>query len=269
MYNKKFSLESAYSSGSKVVFNYFFFFFATIVISLLACAAYLAVLGVIDFFALRHHAAALLNMFQHVFTEPTGPLHYGGTSISEAIRAHLPADIANQITSPDVVSFDVSGYEWGYIFSWLIPTALVFKLFLDLISIGWTKIALDLDSRKHVSLSYIFKYYHFVPRVFCVNLIVGFLTILGALLFILPGIFVYERLRFARYFIIDKNFDMMKALRASWNLTDGSVIHLFGFTLISIIVKSLGQLLILANLFTIPLQNQVEADVYRQMVSSK
>lgn len=269
MINKKFSLESAYSVGSKIVFNYFFFFFISIVISLVACAAYLAALGIIDFLALRHHIAALLNMFQHVSTEATGPLHYAGTSIQEAIRSVLPADVANQVAGRDVVSFDLSGSEWKVIFSWLLPTAIVLKMFLDLIFIGWTKIALDLDAKKQVSYRYIFEFYYLVPRVFIVNLIVGLVTMAGALLFLLPGIFMFQRLRFARYFIIDKNLSIVKALQASWLLTEGSVVHLFGFTLISFLVRSLGHLLVVANFFIVPLQNQVEANVYRQMIASK
>ncbi|MFA5999166.1 MAG: hypothetical protein WC747_04075 [Candidatus Babeliales bacterium] len=269
MINKKFSLESAYSAGSKIVINYSFFFFVSITISIVACAAYLAALGIIDFFALRHHIAALMNMFAHVTSQATGSLHYAGTSIQETIMAYLPADIASQVVGRNAVSFDISGNEWKQIFSWLVPTAIVLKMFLDMIGIGWTKMALDIDSKKQVSYRYIFEFYYLVPRVFIVNLIVGIATMIGAMFFLVPGIFIFQRLRFARYFIIDKNLSIVKALQASWVLTEGSVVHLFGFTVIAIIIESISHLLILANLFIIPLHYQVEANVYRQMIASK
>ncbi len=39
MFNQKFSLESAYSTGAKTVFNHFMFFFVSILAGLIAGAA--------------------------------------------------------------------------------------------------------------------------------------------------------------------------------------------------------------------------------------
>jgi len=265
MFNQKFSLESAYSTGAKTVFNHFMFFFVSIVAGILAGAIYLAALGIVDIASLHYHVAALTKMFGHAFSMPTGSLHYAGTTVHESLRSYLSADVASQVLGRDVISIDVSGSELAHILSWLVPTALLFKMFLDMMAIGWTKLALDLNSKNTVSLRYLYEFYYLVPRVFVVNLIVGLVTMAGLMVFLVPGLFVYERLRFSKYFIIDKNLSIVKSLQASWALTEGSVLHLVGFTLISVIIGSLGHLLILAILFTAPLQNQTEANVYRQL----
>lgn len=265
MFTKRFSLGSAYATGGKIVMNYFTFFLFSSGIGIVACAIHLMALGVIDFFALKYHIAPLIKMFQQAFTSPTGSLHHAGLTMRDAVSSYLPSDLMNQTLGRDVISFDISGYDVMYILSWVVPTALALKLVLDVISVGWTKIALDLNAGKTVSIRYLYQYYYLVPRVFVVNLIVGVVTIAGFLLFVIPGIFIYQRLRFSKYFIIDKNLSIIKSLQSSWALTEGSVLPLFGFSMVSIILDSIGNLIIVMGLFMTPLQNQVEANVYSQL----
>jgi hypothetical protein len=269
MFSKKFSLDTAYTQGASVVFNHFMFFLVAIIVGGLVAGAALVVLGVLDFYALRHHIAPLLKLFHHVSNSATGAVHYGGATVQEAVRPYLTPEIAAQTLGRDMISVDVKSYDQTYLVSVLLPTMLVLKLVADMISIGWTKIALDFNSKSTASLNYLFKYYYLVPRVFVINLIVGVLTILGCMLFVVPGIFIYQRLRFAKYFVIDKNLSIAKAFNASWALTEGAVVALFGFTIVSVLVEALGQVLVVLYLFTSPLQNQVDANVYRQMLDNK
>jgi hypothetical protein len=267
MFNPKFSLESAYSTGAKSVLNHFMFFVVSMFAGVAACALYLGMLGIIamNVGAMRYHVLALINMFKHVLSMPTGPLHYAGTTVQESIRSYVSPDVASQILGRDVISIDISGYDIAYLASWLIPTALVLKLMLDVIFIGWAKVALDASSKKEINHRYMYEFYYLAPRVFVANLVVGLAAMAGAMLFLLPGVFLYERLRFAKYFIIDKNLSIVKSLQASWALTEGSVLHLFGFTLISTLINSLSNVLVLGAIFTVPLTNQAEANVYIQM----
>ena len=267
MFNPKFSLESAYSTGAKSVMNNFMFFVLSIFAGVAACALYLGALGIIamNVGAMRYHVLALVNMFKHVLSMSTGPLHYAGTTVQESIRSYVSPDVASQILGRDVISIDISGADIAALASWLIPTALVLKFVLDIISIGWTKVALDASSKKEVTHRYMYEFYYLAPRVFVANLIVGLAAMAGAMLFLVPGVFLYERLRFAKYFIIDKNLSIVQSLQASWALTEGSVLHLFGFTLMSTLISSISNVLALGAIFTIPLASQTEANVYLQM----
>ena len=60
MFHSKFCLESAYSKGIKIIFNYFMFFFISIVIGMAVCLLYLVTLGVIDLYALKFHLVTLV-----------------------------------------------------------------------------------------------------------------------------------------------------------------------------------------------------------------
>ncbi len=269
MFKNRFSLETAYANGGRVVMNHFSFFLFAMSLGMLFGIIFFMMLGIVDFFALRYQIMPIFKMFQHIFCSATGPLHYAGFTVRDAVLSYIPGDIVSQALSRDVMSFDISGYNVAYILSWVLPTALVFKLLLDVISVGWTKIALDLKAGKTVSAHYLYKYYYLVPRVFVVNLVVWLATVVGFLLFIVPGVFIYQRLRFSKYFIIDKNLSIVKSLQSSWALTEGAVVQLFGFSMISLIIDSIGHLFLLLGFFTMPLQNQVEANVYMQLVVAR
>jgi len=267
MFTKRFSLETAYYSGGRVVLNHLMFFLFAMGLGILAGGILLAVLGVVDILALHKHIIPLMNMFQNAFFTATGSLHHAGFTMADVLDGYVPAEVTHQALGDGVISFDLSGYDFGYILSWILPTALVYKLFLDMLSVGWTKVALDLNANRQVSYRYLYQYYYLVPRVFLVNLFVGIALILGCMLFILPGVFLYQRLRFSKYFIIDKNLGMVKAVQASWALTEGAVLQLCGFSIISTILDSIGNAILLLRLFVMPLQNQVDANVYIQLSS--
>ena len=134
---------------------------------------------------------------------------------------------------------------------------ILFALFLYVLYVGWIKMALDMQEHKAVGYDYLHKFYYFVPRVFCIVVLRFFATMVGVVLFIVPGIYVYQRLRFAQFFVIDKNQSCAQALASSWDLTKGSVLHLVGYSIISSFIDSIIPVL--------PLTSQVEVNMYRQM----
>ncbi len=265
MFTKKFSLESAYYSGAKTVMNHFMFFVLAMLLGTLAGAAFLLALGIVDFALLRQHFMELVRLVDQTMNSATGPLHHETVSVYGGVKSYIPQDFLQQLMNMDPASIDIAKEDLAYIFTWLIPTGLIFKLFIDMITTGWIKVALDLNAGKKVHLDYLFKFYYLVPRVFVVNLIVGFVTIAGLLLFLVPGIFMYERLRFAKFFIIDRNLSIVKALQSSWAATQGSVLHLTGYSLLVLILDKIGDVFFITKIFLIPLQNQTETNVYEQL----
>lgn len=131
-------------------------------------------------------------------------------------------------------------------------------LFLAVLSVGWIKIGLDLLDDKHVDYAYLFKFYYFVPRVLGVTFLRIFVATIGLFLLVIPGIIVFQRLRFAKYFVVDKNQPIIQALKSSWRLTNGSVVNLVGYSVLNGCFNGLMPI--------IPLNSQVEAYIYRQMV---
>lgn len=266
MVNKRFSLFEAYSFGFKAVLNHFVFFMGTMCVGAVASLLFLAFLGVIDYWLFSEHFNSLMSMFSQALHNPTGAVHSAGHTVHDHLRNVLPSALSKHVAPADSVSIDVSGQDVKDILVSLLPAALVFKFFVDTIAVGWTKMALDLQANKQVSMDYIYKYYYYVPRVFVVGLVVGLVTLVGFVFFILPGVYIYQRLRFARYFVIDKNQSIVDSLQSSWNITDGVVLHLVGYSMVESLVQGLGNTIVFVSMFIAPLGYQVEANVYRQMV---
>jgi hypothetical protein len=162
--------------------------------------------------------------------------------------------------------------------------------------IGYLKIAFALHDKKNFSWKYFYQYYALVPRVVAASLIMSalflllpglgggialcalyaskiyesllfaLLAILIAIFFLPYAIFVYQRLRFTIYFIIDKNLSLRKAFRSSWDLTQGAVLHLFAFSILSTCLSILTLFLwVLATMFF----EQVNVNIFRQMLKNK
>lgn len=265
MVNKRFSLHDAYAFGARAVTNHFMFFFVTMLLAGFAAIVVLSILGIVDYMMFREHFEAMINLASHAMNEATGLVYYAGTTFYESVRTHLPVAVSKYIAPKEVVMIDISGQDIKELVKFLLPVAIGFKLFLEMISVGWTKIALDVQANKTVEYDYLYKYLYFVPRVFVVELIAAVVSAVGFMLFVIPGVFVYQRLRFARYFVIDKNQSIRQALESSWHMTEGSVIHLCGYSIFASFLMGLGRILFPAMFFLVPLSFQADANVYRQM----
>lgn len=266
MINKKFSIHDAYSQGVKTVTNNFGFFVVSLLLAGCSAVAVLSILVGFDYLMLREHFEAVVNLASEGMNNSMGIVKISGVSIGESMRTYLPVALAQHVAPQEVVSVDISHQDIMSALKIFLPVALFFKLFLEIIAIGWTKIALDIQANKHVDYDYLYKFYALAPRVVAVELIKGIATLIGMVLFVVPGVFIFQRLRFAKYFVIDKNQSVMQAFHSSWNLTEGSVLHLVGFSMFTAILMALGKFFFPAMFFLAPLGFQADANVYRQMV---
>lgn len=81
--------------------------------------------------------------------------------------------------------------------------------------------------------------------------------------------YIYQRLRFMKYFIIDKEVSAFKACKLSWNITKGAVISLSLFSLVTILVGVMHPISGLFIMLALLLNQQAEVSVYRQMIEEK
>ena len=82
---------------------------------------------------------------------------------------------------------------------------------------------------------------------FVANLLLGIITVVGLVLFIIPGIYLLLRLQFATAFIVEEDAGIMESLKRSWEITRGQEMPLFllmlamiGFLLLGLIVFVIG-----------------------------
>lgn len=81
------------------------------------------------------------------------------------------------------------------------------------------------------------------------NIVVAVIVGLGMVMLIVPGIIFACRLAFVPYLVVDKEMDVMEALRVSWNMTRGYGGHIFLMGLMSIFIFIGGLLLFFVGIF--------------------
>ena len=140
-----------------------------------------------------------------------------------------------------------------------------FWLVLEWLFVGWTKIMINLHDHKAVTYDDLFTQYFLIFRYIGLQCLISFLVIFGLFMFVIPGLFLFQRLRFASYFVIDKNQSVIQALRSSWGITRGLVCKLWGFTLLSGILSAIGKIFIPAVIFLTPFLWQADISIYRQL----
>ncbi len=73
------------------------------------------------------------------------------------------------------------------------------------------------------------------------NIVVGVIIVLGLVMLVVPGIIFACRLAFVPYLVVDREMDVMDALRVSWDMTRGYGWQIFfmGFLAIWVVVAGL------------------------------
>lgn len=101
-----------------------------------------------------------------------------------------------------------------------------------------------------------------------VSLVVGLISFLGFLLFIIPGIYLSLKYRFAGYSLVDKNTNFNEAMKVSGQITRGVKLELFAFGIVSCLVNMVGFLFLgIGLLVTIPMTAIALAYIYRHLIS--
>ena len=109
----------------------------------------------------------------------------------------------------------------------------------------------------------------FVPL--CITSVaVWLVTVLGLILFIVPGVILALGLGFAPYLVIDRNLDAAQAMRASWDLMLGHKFEAFLLAVASILLVAVSAIpLGLGLLLSIPMVSFAQGVFYNRVVSRK
>lgn len=281
MLKRKFNTSDAYSFGMRNVLDYFLYFFVASVVGILVTGCFLKLTGFINNWEdITQHFGELSRFFHESMKDAGGALGHSKHSHDTYMQQWVPAQMSQFFSKLKIFQFHIDVTTLQDSLKKLVPMALVFKFVIDLLGVGYVKMALDLQDKKKVGFAHFYSYYRLVPKYFVTNLIVqlatvgcfavvsmvlGDVSIFSALLLV-PGVFVYQRLRLAKFFVVDKNQSIDKALKSSWKATADCWAQLAGLSVIEMIFNALGHLLLLTSFLLFPLCYQVESHVYRQMV---
>lgn len=72
------------------------------------------------------------------------------------------------------------------------------------------------------------------------SLLVGLLTFIGVLFFIIPGIVIACKLAFTPYLVVDRRMGVIEAVQESWDMTHGHALQVFGIALLGFPIGILG-----------------------------
>lgn len=125
----------------------------------------------------------------------------------------------------------------------------IFTIFISVVySATMTIVWLAGIKNEKISLSQTFnKSKDYLVRVLVSSLLLGLATIASLLLFIIPFFFVFPRLLFTTFLIIDKNMGAVDAFSASWSMSKGHVGKIYG-----IIGATFAMLLLSITIIGIP-----------------
>lgn len=122
--------------------------------------------------------------------------------------------------------------------------------------------------KKKTSIKDIFFYFEtkLLFRFFLVELLYGFGTLIGLLIFIFPGIYFTTKYWFAPYIYVDKRTGVIESFKESAKLTQGIKWQLFRLGLLQILIQIGGVLALLVGLFiAIPINYLSDIYVYRKL----
>jgi len=136
------------------------------------------------------------------------------------------------------------------------------------LGIGLIKIALTFCDERKPNIRMLFDAFDCFWRYVGAMILYTLIMLAGFLLFIVPGIIWAVKFSLCYYFVIDKGFGPVQALKASSRATMGVKWQLFGFGIFCVLINFLGLICLIVGIFaTYPTIIVATALVYRQLLA--
>ena len=135
-----------------------------------------------------------------------------------------------------------------------------------LVSLGATKIFIDLVDGKKPSYESLYNQFPLIINFFITQVLAGLAIFAGLLLLIIPGIYLAVKLSFASYLVIDKKLGPIDALKQSYEITKGNWWNIVFLGVVSGLITLAGALALLVGLFVaVPVVMLAYAYTYRKL----
>ncbi|UCG85899.1 MAG: hypothetical protein JSW71_18630 [Gemmatimonadota bacterium] len=144
--------------------------------------------------------------------------------------------------------------------------ALVSAFFTMVVALGVMRMALRFVDGDRGELVDLFAKIPLIVPYLIASIVVGFITTIGFMLLIIPGIYLGLRLQFFGWVIVDKEAGPLDAVAESWEITRGSAWQLFLLWWVLFFVNVLGLIALgIGLLVTVPLSVVAMGYVYRSL----
>ena len=149
MLKRKLSLSDAYSFGLRCVLDNYVYFIGASVAGIVLAGVFLMYADYIDGFGdISKHFGDILKFFHESMRDAGGALSHSKHSQDAYAQQWLPAHISQFFSNLKQVNLNVDRAEIAANFAKLVPAALVFKFLLDVLGVGYIKMALSCQDKK-------------------------------------------------------------------------------------------------------------------------
>ncbi|TAK05011.1 DUF975 family protein [Patescibacteria group bacterium] len=188
-----------------------------------------------------------------------------------AAAMQIPSVIINALTPENVGKIDAAVLPFVLVGAWVsILFAFAGWAVQQYLSTGVMRLTLDAVLGRPYTLKSLLVEPIVFLNALLASIIVGFLVLIGLLLFIIPGIYVSLAFTPIIYVVLDQKVGAVEAVQRCWNLTKGNRGRIFLFGLAAFGINLLGVLALgVGLLVTVPLTWLAMADVYRQLAEKK
>jgi uncharacterized membrane protein len=191
-----------------------------------------------------------------------------GSHASSQVLAHAPQDEALQLWEYFKAGWQLArqypaGFL-GFVFVYLLSVAIlslipyvgggILAVLAPPLYMGNFVVCAKLIHRQQPHLADFFSGFHFFLPLLVVGLMATVLTIVGAVLLIIPGLYLAVSYMFAKELVIDRRLDFWEALELSRRTVHRHWVGFFGFLLLLGLLNLVGAMLFgVGLLFTIPM----------------
>lgn len=144
----------------------------------------------------------------------------------------------------------------------------VYQVFVaPILSAGFYIVAFQIARNRSHEFADFFKGFNRYLPILLVTLVSGILTILGTIVFIIPGIYLAVAYLFSLLLVIDKNMNFWGAMETSRRLISRQWFSFFGFLLVLMLINLAGLIVLFVGLlFTFPLTVCMIVAAYEDIV---
>ena len=158
----------------------------------------------------------------------------------------------------------VAGQRFGLLL-WVIAHLGFFVIFAGL-EIGLIRVCLGFQDGKQIHYSEIFRELHLGISFLFVQLAYFVMTLVGFVLFIIPGIYLGTKYALYAFYFADGNSNLKQSFQQSGVVGRGSWWFLFWFSVFIVLLNILGASILGVGLvITVPLSVLMKTSIYRQL----
>lgn len=135
------------------------------------------------------------------------------------------------------------------------------------ISMGWVVVALKFAKHQEVSWKDFYNHYKLFWKFAGASVLYWLIVVGGLILLIVPGVIWALKYRMFSYLVVERNMNIMDALKESARITKGARWSLLGFLIVGCLINVLGIIALGVGVaITAPIIMIATASVYRALV---